>query len=373
MRCAPLLLVALLQAAPLDSHLDAVTTLREAIARAPTDPRGWYELGRAYNAIKDEAIRTFEVSREDAPWRQLLAADAEASRGQWTQAFTLYRLALDRLPSMVSIHDAIAEIYERTNHAEWAVKERAAAARTTVDCATRRALCAFRARQYQAALDAALAGADAESRYWRARAANQLALAAFERLETLPDSVERRGVRASRARAEQRIRDAVTEYKAALAIAPGNVACTYELAASYYLMRDYDQARATLAPLLRARPDDGRLLELMGYSLLQLRRLDEALPILQRAVAQNPADPGRRLALGRAYLQHGDFAEAVPLIEPQLADDHDGSLHVQLARAYARLGQREKSAALLAQSQDLERAADARNAAIPQPTITPPP
>jgi Flp pilus assembly protein TadD len=115
------------------------------------------------------------------------------------------------------------------------------------------------------------------------------------------------------------------------------------------------------------------LLELMGFSLLQLRRLDEALPILQRALAKNPADPGRQLALGRAHLQHGDFAEAVPLIEAQLPGDRDGSLHIQLARAYAGLGQREKSQALLARSQDLQRAADARNASAAQRTITPPP
>lgn len=394
MRCALLLLAALIQAAPpaprpsddiaqlrreadahsaAGRHLEAVTALREVTARAPNVPSGWYALGRSYNAIKDEAIRTFEVSREEAPWRQLLGADAQALRGQWTEAFTLYRVTLERLPSMVSIHDAIADIYERTDHAAWAAKERAAAARTAVDCAARPALCAFRARQYQAALDAALAGADAESRYWRARAANELALAAFARLDALPDSLERRGIRAFKARAEQRIPDAVAELKAALALEPGNYAYTYELAASYYLMRDYEQATATLTPLLQARPNDARSLELMGFSLLQLRRLDEALPILQRALAMNPADPGRQLALGRAYLQHGDFAEAAPLIEAQLPGDRDGSLHIQLARAYAGLGQREKSAALLARSQELQRAVDARSAATAQLAITAPP
>jgi predicted Zn-dependent protease len=354
-------------------HLDAVAALREATARAPKAPGGWFALGRAYNAIKEEALRTFDGPREEPAWRQLLAADAQALRGQLTEVFTLYRLSLGRLSSMVTIHEAIADIYERTHHADWAAKERATAARSTVDCAARRALCAFRAKQYDAALDAALAGDDAESRYWRARAANELALAAFDRLEALPDSLERRGVRASRARAEQRIPDAVAEYKAMLALEPGNFTNTRELAAAYYLMRDYEQAIATVTPLLRARPEDGRSLELLGFSLLQLRRIDEALPILQRAVAQNPADPGRRLALGRAYLQRGDVAEAVPLMEPQLSGDRDGSLHIQLARAYAKLGQRDKSDVLLARSQELQRAVDAQNAVVAQWRITPPP
>jgi len=399
MRCALLLLVALIQATPpprpsapprqpddvarlrreadahsaAGRHLEAVATLREATTRAPNVPSGWYALGRAYNALKDEALRTFDRSREDAPWRQLLGADAQALRGQWTEAFTLYRMTLEHLPSMVTIHDAIADIYEHTDHAEWAKQERAAAARSAVDCAARQALCAFRAKHYQAALDAALAGTDAESRYWRARAANELALAAFARLDALPDSLERRAIRAFKARAEQRIPDSIVELKAALALEPGNPAYTHELAASYYLMRDYEQATATLEPLLRARPNDGRSLELMGFSLLQLRRLDEALPILKHALEMNPADPGRQLALGRAYLQHGDFAEAAPLIEAQLAGDRDGSLHIQLARAYAGLGQREKSAALLTRAQELQRAAEARSTAASQRAVSPPP
>ena len=100
--------------------------------------------------------------------------------------------------------------------------------------------------------------------------------------------------------------------------------------------------------------------------------MKEALPILQRAVERDPTDAGPRLALGRAYLQNGEFAAAIPLIEAQLASDQDGSLHVQLSRAYTGLGQRDKAAALLVRSQELQRAADERNAAASQRTITPP-
>ena len=125
-------------------------------------------------------------------------------------------------------------------------------------------------------------------------------------------------------------------------------------------------------PLLRARPDDPRLVKLAGYSLLQLRRLDEALPLLQRAAAIDPSDPGPQLALGRAHLQRGDYAAAIPLIEPHLGTDSDGSLHVQLARAYTGVGQREKAAALLTRSQELHRASEERSAAAARRTIEPP-
>jgi tetratricopeptide (TPR) repeat protein len=76
--------------------------------------------------------------------------------------------------------------------------------------------------------------------------------------------------------------------------------------------------------------------------------------------------------LGRAYVQKGEFAEAVPLIEPYLSSDNDGSLHAQLARAYTGIGQRDKAGALLQRSQEIQRTAQERSAAVGQRAITPP-
>jgi predicted Zn-dependent protease len=351
---------------------DATSELRKVTQLAPGLAGGWYELGQAYNAIKQDALITFDQHPEDASWRQLFAADALFARGKWMDAFALYRTILERLPSMVSIHDSLARIYERTGHPDWAARERARGALSSTDCATRQALCEFRAGRYDSALSASSSQSDSESRYWRARAATELALAAFTRLDKLPDSPERRAVRATLARNEERYTDAIVELKAALAFAPGEPALLYELASVCYLARDFEQAVATLAPMLQARPEDPRLLELMGYSLLQMRQVEDALPILQRTVERNPTAPGPRLALGRAYLQAGDFAAAIPLIEAQLADDQDGSLHVQLARAYGGLGKRDKAAELLEQSQALQRAAEQRGNAAAQRTITGP-
>jgi predicted Zn-dependent protease len=115
-----------------------------------------------------------------------------------------------------------------------------------------------------------------------------------------------------------------------------------------------------------------RLLTVYGDSLLQLHRIDEALPVLRRAVELSGPDALPRLTLGRAYVQQGDFAAAIPLIEPHLPEDHDGSLHAQLARAYAGVGQREKAAALLERSQALQQAAQERADAVAQRIITAP-
>lgn len=350
---------------------DAVAELRAITELAPAHAGGWYALGQAYEDLSRQTIATFDARPGDAPWRRLLAADASHARRRLIDAFTLYREALAQLPSMVTIHDSVARIYEETDHADWAARERGAAARITVDCAVRKALCEFRAGRPLSALAVALRQADAESRYWQARASAELSRAAYRRLDDLPDSVERRAMRGAIARAEERYFDAIAELKAALGFAPGNPALLDDLAASYYAASDYDQVVATLSPLLGRDPDEARL-KLLGYALLRLRRIDEALPVLQRAVDRDAADPGPRLALGRARVQHGDFAAAIPLIESQLVGDEDGSLHVQLARAYAGLGQPDKAAPLLARSEELRRAASDAAAVAARRTITAP-
>jgi predicted Zn-dependent protease len=217
-----------------------------------------------------------------------------------------------------------------------------------------------------------LTGSDAESRYWRARSARELARGSYAQLDSLPDSPERRASRAATARAEDRHQDAVTELTAALKLAPHNFTLTFELATAAYAARNYEQVLATITPLLRARPDDPRLVKLAGYSQLHLRRLDDALPLLQKAAAIDAADPGPQLALGRAHVQRGDYADAIRLLERHLGSDADGSLHVQLARAYTGVGQREKAAALLARSQELHRESEERSAAAARRRIEPP-
>jgi tetratricopeptide (TPR) repeat protein len=352
--------------------LDAVTAWTRVTELAPQAPGGWYALGLAYSAVAQEAVRSLEDRAENPAWRQVLIADGLLATGHLTDAFTMYRSVEAQLPSMVTIHESVAGIYERSAHGEWAARERKRSVLPADACAKRRALCEFRAGRFRSSLDASLTGSDPESRYWRARAAGELARAAYAHLDALADSPERRASRATIARAEDRHQDAVTELTAALKLAPQNPTLTFELATACYAARNYEQALATVVPLLRARPDDPRLVKLAGYSQLQLRRVDEALPLLQKATAIDPSDPGPQLALGRAHLQRGDYSAAIPLIEPHLGTDPDGSLHVQLARAYTGAGQGEKAAALLAKSQELQRLSEERAAAAARRVIEPP-
>src|SRR6185295_15704382 len=133
--------------------MDTVAKLRAAATAAPRNPGAWYALGQAYNEVKQDALASF-TDASDAPWRALISADALLDNGHLTDAFVLYRVALESLPSMINIHDSVARIYDRTGHAQWAVIERARIHVGADDCATRRAMCEFRASRYRPSLDA---------------------------------------------------------------------------------------------------------------------------------------------------------------------------------------------------------------------------
>jgi len=355
-----------------DRPADAVAQLRRVAELRPKDPGAWYALGHAYNALTQGAMAAFDDEPTDSAWRQLLVADALHADGRYTDAFALYRQALAQLPAMLSIHDSIAQIYEQTGHPEWAARERAKGTLPAADCSARPALCAFRAGRHRDALEAALRGSGREADYWRVRAANELALVAFAQLEKLPDSRERREVRATLARAQRRYLDSIAELRAALEFTPDDPGLLDDLGTSYYFARDYEAAVKVLTPVLKAEPDDPRLLTVYGDSLLQLQQLDEAIAALQRAVDVDPGYGMARAALARAQVQKGNFAPAVRLLEPMLGEDTDGSLHLQLARAYAGLGQQEKATALMERSQEIQRAAQERADEIARRTISPP-
>ena len=211
--------------------------------------------------------------------KELLLADALLADGRFTDAYGAYRDALAELPAMVTIRDSIATIYEKTGHADWAAIEREKGRLSEAQCAKRRALCAFRARRYRAALTAAAAGRDPESRYWRARAATELTKEALDQLDRLPDSRERREVRAAVASAERRYPDAVSELKAALQFAPKDPMLVAQLGTALYRAREYEPAIATLSPVVDEAPasDDVQVLTAYGDSLLQLDRVEDAV------------------------------------------------------------------------------------------------
>jgi predicted Zn-dependent protease len=155
---------------------------------------------------------------------------------------------------------------------------------------------------------------------------------AWDRLSTLPPSVQSHMRNAEVLNKALRWQEAVTEWNEALKIEPGNRKVRYGLAWSLFRNRDYDATLETLKPLLAAPTADVRFL--YGASLLNLQRPSEAIPHLRSALAINPGLLSASAALGQALLQIEKPEEAIPLLAASTSVDQDGSIHFQLFRAY---------------------------------------
>ncbi|HYF07115.1 MAG TPA: tetratricopeptide repeat protein, partial [Acetobacteraceae bacterium] len=79
-------------------------------------------------------------------------------------------------------------------------------------------------------------------------------------------------------------------------------------AAALHQAGDLARAEALYRAVLRARPEDPNALHLLGVALRQRGRLDEALPLLDRAVAIRPDNALFRANRGAALADAGRLA-----------------------------------------------------------------
>src|SRR4051812_40917476 len=114
------------------------------------------------------------------------AAAGRRAGGRRTADRRVHPLSFDL--GTAAVHDQHSRLdcedLRADSHADWAARERATGVVSPEVCATRKAFCEFRAGRYRTALASALPRTDAESRYWQARAAAELARAAFKQLDT---------------------------------------------------------------------------------------------------------------------------------------------------------------------------------------------
>ena len=79
---------------------------------------------------------------------------------------------------------------------------------------------------------------------------------------------------------------------------------------------------------------------MLGNLLVAEQQFDQAIPLLEDAIAQPDSTASARLALGRSYLAVGRPVDAIAYLAAASAQDPDGSVHYQLAQAYQRSGDR---------------------------------
>lgn len=330
---------------------EAAAEYRKLSDKTVDDPRAWYGLGTAYQGLATEAFEQMQKLDMKSAWVAALVGDSRGQRGQLRSAFFFYNEALKALPKLHGLHAAMAEIYRKTGHPEWASledsKERELAA---ADCVAHPSECKFVGGKDVEILAAPARGM--EPLYWRTKAANELAMQAFFRLGQLPESVELHRLRAEIARDSGRPREAVGEWQAALKLVPGDLRLRQELAVSCFMANDYKAAFEEAASLLTVAPS-AELNFVAGDSLLRLEEAEKAEPYLRAALKTDGKMAAAGASLGLALSRLGRFAEAVPLLEKSLVLDDDGSLHYQLARAYQAAGLAEKARVAMGKYQEL--------------------
>ena len=192
-------------------------------------------------------------------------------------------------------------------------------------------------------------------------------------LETLPPSVELHLIKAEIAQSRTQYPDAVREVRAAVALAPGNPIIETALAEALLRAHNLDEALPLLERLTRSNPGDPGLLLMYGDGLMEHQEFDRAIPILEARSKRIPSALAAQASLGRAYMQAGRFGDAVSHLEAASAEDGNGDLHLQLARAYQALQRSDEARAAMAeyQKRHQQEAAEAPTEAKEE-ALTPP-
>ncbi len=155
----------------------------------------------------------------------------------------------------------------------------------------------------------------------------------------------------------------------AVKIAPKFGAAWNTLGTIAYQKREYPQAETCFRTALDAEPGSFTPLVNLGGVLINLGKLDEALTYNRRAVLMQPKSVLANSQLGLTYLQLGQLEAAVKYLEiaRSLDPGHFTAPQLNLAQAYAGLGERGKAAGVL--EEFLERHPNYASAAELRKTI----
>ena len=157
------------------------------------------------------------------------------------------------------------------------------------------------------------------------RAATQRAAgepeAAIETLAALaearPDSIEAQAALGDHLRVAERYEEAAEAYGRAIALLgtpqPAHWSLFYSRAIAYERAKDWPPAEADFRRALELNPEQPSVLNYLGYSLVEQRRdLDEALDMIERAVAGQPDDGYITDSLGWVLYRLERYEEALP-------------------------------------------------------------
>ncbi|MBI1940552.1 MAG: tetratricopeptide repeat protein, partial [Acidobacteria bacterium] len=348
----------------IEEAADQFRTLTELV---PENPRAWDGLRRTYEVLARVALEQLKRVAPESPQWLALVAQSHLVNQQYEMAFSLYRQALAKMPTLRGAHTALAEVYRGTGHPDWAAIEemkereippldcfeldrsRSTPGGSLTETAVRAPAgrndgeqeleCHFWAGRYQQVVALAKGIKTVESHYWLALSYNALSLQTFSRLTEMKPSPQLHQVVAKIYLDRKEYVKSAMEWQKALNSSPGDPRIQKGLAVALTLSRDLPKAQAILEDLLNREPDSAELSYLLGDTLLSSLQTEEAIGYLRKAVDLDPNLLPAHKALARAYLQVGKSDLAIPHLNAALPVDDDGSLYYQLAQAYRKTGQ----------------------------------
>ena len=333
---------------------DIWRTLRDLEGRNPYPHAG---LVRCREQLAAQATEELKNRDPESAYVLRLVGHSRLAAGQYPSALYLFRQALERQPSVPSVHEAIARIYELSARADWAEVERArASALPRTPCSSPSPACDFDAGRYETVATFS-PQASSEALFWAARANAKLAEVSFTALAGLNESVEQLALLTDILASQRQFSKAADACRRALALGGDNGGLERQMAELLYLAKRFDEAQPLLERFLRVDSREPRWPALLGSVLAERQEFAEAVPLLKASLELPGAPLTAQLDLGRAYLAIGRPEAAVSHLTAVLSTDTDGSVHYQLAQAYQRLGLREPAREALAKY----RALDSRN------------
>ena len=338
----------------LNRDLEAAEEYRKLADLDPGSSAAWYGLGRSCEALSVRAFSQLEKAAPGSAYWLALLAEARFHEQQFASAFYLYRQAQEKSPSLRGIHAAVAEIYRKTGHADWAaIEEEKERQLPAPDCASDELECDFQAGKYRELIATAQGQTTPELFYWRTHAYNQLALDAYTRLGQLPSSASSEELIAKIESKRRQYAEAAKHWEEALKFLPASAHIKEELAISLFQAADLNRAKELFQELLKSNPQSPRLNYYLGDVLLKLQKPEEALPFLSKAIHSDPGLLRAQASLANTYLALGQAEKAIPHLKAALSIDEDGSLHYQLGLAYRARGQLELAQQTLQQYQKI--------------------
>lgn len=155
-----------------------------------------------------------------------------------------------------------------------------------------------------------------------------------------PDFVDAEITLAGILRRLERYGDATVHYDRAIAMAEADWTLYYGRGICHERLGAWDQAEADFRAALELNPDEPYVLNYLGYSLLDRGlKLDEATAMIERAVAQRPDDGFIVDSLGWAHYLAGRYQEAVAQLEKAVSlQPADPTINDHLGDAYWKAG-----------------------------------